>query len=319
MKNFETIFNKFMKNETGSTKRDSDSVYVATKNALLIRSYGKYSKMKEYVLAYRINNNTLGNSSLLRIDKNQGQITNEQTFLSDKLPMIPFNALKDAELSLSEYQEIDSGIQETIYQRFTQDFALTNLDKLESQENIKIIKKGMPFYNWDKKELVKVIYDKGQHFMGARLFKIKERVFLLDVDRNELEHGIINPFMVEIINKDVSSISEAYESLKPQEVKEAKEFKRQGEWFFIPNTNPALDAILTAKLNQASVKRGELRAGRNRPNLVESFIEHDGIAFVKGVVTHSGREHKDLDLGSTWHKAMPNTSTMSWTITGDLD
>ena len=40
--------------------------------------------------------------------------------------------------------------------------------------------------------------------------------------------------------------------------------------------------------------------------------------LVSGYVEHSGREHAKLVLKG-WFKAIPNTSTRSFTITGDVD
>jgi hypothetical protein len=65
-------------------------------------------------------------------------------------------------------------------------------------------------------------------------------------------------------------------------------------------------------------KSGELRAGNNRPNRVESFIEREGEKFVMGKISHTGREHKDIILDS-WHVVYPNTAIGSFTLSGDID
>lgn len=63
---------------------------------------------------------------------------------------------------------------------------------------------------------------------------------------------------------------------------------------------------------------GELRAGENRPNRVDKLFIEDGVSYVKGEVTHTGREHEPIVL-EDWHKAIPNTAIKSFTITGSID
>ena len=67
-----------------------------------------------------------------------------------------------------------------------------------------------------------------------------------------------------------------------------------------------------------SVTRMELRAGKNRPNHAELGINTRGKSYVKGKISHSGREHKEITLHG-WHIAVPNTAIDSFTITGDID
>lgn len=64
--------------------------------------------------------------------------------------------------------------------------------------------------------------------------------------------------------------------------------------------------------------RGELRANNNRPNNVDKMLDIPEGHFVKGLVTHSGREHEPLTL-KEWHIAVPNTATNSYTIRGAVD
>ncbi len=65
-------------------------------------------------------------------------------------------------------------------------------------------------------------------------------------------------------------------------------------------------------------ERGALRAGKNRPNMVDQFAQLDGQSLVKGTIRHAGREHKEITL-DTWHRAVPNTSITSWQLNGDID
>ena len=63
---------------------------------------------------------------------------------------------------------------------------------------------------------------------------------------------------------------------------------------------------------------GELRAGENRPNSVDKLFIENNVNYVKGEVTHTGREHEPITL-KNWHKAIPNTAIKSFTITGNID
>jgi len=75
-----------------------------------------------------------------------------------------------------------------------------------------------------------------RHFSGACLFTIGNDEFLFDIDRQELQHGIFNPFLTKL-PKRVETIQDAYDILMSDEIKEAItkkiEVKRQGEFFFV--------------------------------------------------------------------------------------
>lgn len=298
-------------------------VYQSKKNALLVSSFCPRKGVKREVLALNLNGAFLGNSSRLSFTSQVGRdsVLEEQRIMTEIMTMVPFSVFKEADLDLASYIEIEKGPEETVLQNHTvswENFVLEkDLEKVKNDSSLvfdsiseEIGNKGHFKIEGLKRKV---------HFMGARLFSVKKKgteekaVYLLDYDRNELEHGILNPFMVELSNKEVKTIKEAYESLKPAEVLEAEakglEVKRQGEWFFILSSVSPID----------STSRGFLRVGRNRPNEVERYSQKESLIFVSGVVRHTGREHKDLDLGSSWFLAVPNTSQGSFTITGYFD
>jgi hypothetical protein len=264
-------------------------------------------------LAIKTNGRILGNSSMLKnllAKRNPwGDVTtDEQRLLSEKVPMIPFSAIESAKLDVRKIKVIDETPAETIVRTVT---------------------------NGQDPKTYKTRYkDVDVHFTGAKLFQIGERQFLFDIDRNEIEHKIFNPFLVEL-KHSVKTVKDAYEALKPQLVKDAEakgvEVKRQGEWFFIPKKLSKTFVKENHKkvvTNEWSVKQGNkpimefvpmtLRAGNNRPNRVDAGFTVGSLHYVKGVAKHDGREHKDLELAG-WHIAIPNTSISSWTITGDID
>jgi hypothetical protein len=61
-----------------------------------------------------------------------------------------------------------------------------------------------------------------------------------------------------------------------------------------------------------------LRAGKNRPNNAEDGRTIGEKSYVTGKITHSGREHKPIELKG-WYEVVPNTAIGSFTITGDID
>lgn len=185
-----------------------------------------------------------------------------------------------------------------------------------------------------------------RHFTGALLLENRGRKFLMDIDRVEIEHGIFNAFFVEV-DKRVKSIAEAYESMKPDEVKQAEQkgitVLRQGEWFFIDADKTIEVGTHTGVTRWARDEGDEghdkpyvlhraVSHGKGRPNNLMVPVnfgpEYEGL--VCGVVSHQGREHADLDLGVTedkkngttkfkLFKLVGNTTVSNFTITGDID
>lgn len=254
------------------------------------------------------------NSMVLKTTKFEQDFLGNQSIIQGKLReiakySIPFNVLASAGLDLSETLILEQGP--------------------ESTHQIKKDTYGSSMVE--------------RHFTGALLLENNGRKFLMDIDRLEITHGIFNAFFVEV-DKSVKTIVEAYESMKPESVKlaeaEGLDVKRQGEWFFIPT-----DKTLTVKPDQVLqwdrdekatkvILRHNIAHGKGRPNTLfkpKGFGKLDEL--VCGIVSHSGREHKDLDLGvdeievngdvesktfKLW-KVVPNTTVSNFTITGDID
>ncbi len=285
----------------GKAKKIRESIY-----------YVDIIYLSENVIARRINGNVVGNSSILPLigrrlawgrEKLNNKVTPIQDELSKRVPMIPFSVFSQANLNLDNLKILERGKEEHIEVKVT-----------------KLIKNDY-----------KTVVEK-RHFTGASLFEVDGKRFLFDIDRVEIKNKIFNSFLVELPNELASTINEAYESLKPDLVKRAesknKKVKRQGEWFFIPvdksfiippnikvfgtKTDPTLPYY---KRETLKLQAGE----RNRPNHAQTGFVHNGMAYVKGKIEHSGREHADLILKG-WHIAVPNTAfDKSFTITGDID
>jgi hypothetical protein len=258
------------------------------------------------------------NSEVLELTTFEKNFMGSQSMVQAKIRdiakfSIPFNVLASANLTLSETKVLEQGPESTHQIR-------TNQYRSETVE---------------------------RHFTGALLLENAGRKFLMDIDRNEIQHQIFNAFFVEV-TKDVTSIAGAYESMKPQSVRDAElagtTVKRQGEWFFIKTDK-------TVTVPESRVKRWEPSAdelaknpqyviqkavahGKGRPNNLWMPVGFEGLeGLVCGTVTHQGREHKDLDLGSRkvegnqndsmvtydlW-TLVPNTTVGNFTITGDID
>lgn len=324
MENLNQALDLFLNNKTGTVKLSTNFVLAAVENALILREFSPRSGIQQHVLAFKTpNGQKIGNSSRLRAteydnqkEMPEAQVLSFQTRLSEALPMIPFVVMKEANLSLSTFEELDRTPDETVkIKHYASYLSQSEFDKLKNNPKFEVI-------DFDKQETYTkdtfrydVNYFELRHFTGARLFRTSNKVFLMDIDRQEIKHGIFNPFLVEIPDQSVESISEAYESLKPTLVKEAEangiEVLRQGEWFLIRN-----DSLVS--VSPIETREGFLRVGRNRPNRATKYFNVEDRHFVSGVLSHTGREHKDLEL-TAWYQAIPNTSANSFRISGDID
>lgn len=290
--------------------------YVACENALVYRTLSTPNggaRILQDIVSVRLpNGQVLGNSSVLGLIGRTVSFGNErlnrtvsevQTRLSSLITMIPFNVFTEANLNLNTFRMIDKGPEERVTR------------KIPNPEH--------RMYRTAAQKAAPEFIDETVHFTGASLFTVDGKTFLFDLDRRELTHKIFNAFLVAIPGV-VATIDQAYEALKPQDVRdaEAKGLKvlRQGEWFFIP-VEGEFEPV-KARNTQWSNREFEalvLRAGQNRPNTAHRYaILKDKTHVVTGYVEHQGREHAKLILKG-WFRAVPNTATESFTITGDVD
>lgn len=276
------------------------------------------------VVAFR--NKSLGvvmNSEVLSLTTFEREFLGSESIIQNAVKeiaklSIPFNVLQAAELKLEETNIIEQGPQET--------FALKN--------------------------------NQTRHFTGYLLLENKGRKFLMDVDRIEIEHGLFNVFFVEV-DSSVKTRAEAYESMKPEVIKNAEklgvEYKRQGEWFFLPTgqfftvKNKDIYRWLDPKHKGNSLQQFAISHGKGRPNNVyRPCVDGKPIDnMFCGIVTHQGREHHPLILGHVnltdestgcpqleghysggddnhdiqvaLYQVIGNTTVSNFTITGDVD
>ena len=204
-----------------SVKRDGDVeslVYQPLRNGEPIIPLGWKQSITE-LLAYRLpDGTTLVNGDVLRhIGSGQWQNRwNRNVMLQEQEWMEQFGAIL---IPFTLFEETETNIK---------DFAWV---VKPVAEHVHALEPSMP---WDHNA-------KPRHFSGACVFQIADDHYLYDLDRKELdEHKIFNPFVVKL-PKPVCSIGEAYDTLIPDEVREAlqnnTEVTRQGEFFFIKHSS----------------------------------------------------------------------------------
>lgn len=293
---FKAAAKLFFKGEKGAF-----GSYVSTTNALVYRTLSTVDGYNQEVICLRIIQDGkvhyLGNSSRFKFvgsvvafgnrSNPWGQTLEQASLVASGVPMLPFTAFSEAGLKLMNTEILDQGAAETVKRQTGKD------------------RKGNPIFS-------------DVHFTGAALFKNGPKIFLFDIDRVELSHGIFNPFIVEL-SKDASTIQAAYEGLKPDKVKAAEleglKVYRQGEFFFVKRAD--LGAYKPAKDRRDGAQTTAiLQAQGNREH--EASALHHGTGYVSGTVKHWGREHRDLVLDG-WFEVIPNTAVRAFTLTGDVD
>lgn len=192
------------------------------------------------VLAIRIGKrkkDILGNASKLKYCEShlRSAVSSPQNILMDNMiPMIPFNVFSEAKIDISKAKVIDSSGSESIYvRRFVRGVQTgdSSISFKPSPDKRKVyVHNELNNRYYLKRDL------EHRHFVGAILLDIEGKKYMMDIDRQELLYYRMNPFIVKV-DDSVSSVKEAYVSLKPHEVVKAEhdgvEVIRQGEWFFI--------------------------------------------------------------------------------------
>lgn len=161
------------------------------------------------------------------------------------------------------------------------------------------------------------------HVLGATLFTYttdnKTRYILSGID--ETGKGNNRYFMTEL-KGEPQTIEEAYEALKPDEVREAESngirVLRQGEWFFIP-----CDNVPSGEITKKFYLHGnEGDTGHHFAS--EGFRGDDGREYVRGIVKHEEGDHLQLKLyedvkQKDWYVAYHNVQVNSFNAIGNVD
>jgi hypothetical protein len=138
-----------------------------------------------------------------------------------------------------------------------------------------------------------------------------------------------------------TTVSEAYEHLKPDVVQQAeidgRVVLRQGEWFFVATDLTNVDVKRMAGARSLKTLWPFVRAkpligfstdstARGNQHVARHLDLPTGLRLATGVVRHirpfSGRathEHVPIRLGSEWWEVWPNTALRSWSTGGRFD
>lgn len=107
-----------------------------------------------------------------------------------------------------------------------------------------------------------------------------------------------------------TSVEEAHEILKPEPL--GDNYLRQGEWFFVPVTDPLVVEDLDDRLRRSLNRRGSAAFGE-----MERHSSHQGIAvtayggrYAIGPIVDTRKGHHKLLMLDGWHKVMRNTEVV---------
>ncbi len=266
----------------------------------------------------------------------------------DRFQMVPFNVFQQADLDIDKFQIVARNESETV----VRDVPNPKFDRYEAQtadangkeyEHPKTIEETAHFIGSQifRIEDSYFLFDVDRNELKHKIFNPFLVQIPTAVSTVEEAYDSLMPEVVKMAiqnGKDVKRQGEWFfipteqnpEADLPQYSERELELAKllKGRW-----DHEESGAMKTAKLlgfdeveldrlssivPPEGAKSGELRAGKNRPNRVESFIEREGEKFVMGKISHTGREHKDIILDS-WHVVYPNTAIGSFTLSGDID
>lgn len=177
-----------------------------------------------------------------------------------------------------------------------------------------------------------VTYHRSRHVLGASVFEadIATREFKRDIVTRTVtflsgfddQETRLNYFLCELPEGvEVNSVDEAFEALKPDEVKRAEAqgipVVRQGDIFAIP--------VPDVTFKEKEAKKGAYLLGTN--HTATRVVERDGHTFAKGILWHkpAGRDpdHVRRPMGDRemWHLIVKNTvpAGRSWSLGGRID
>lgn len=183
-----------------------------------------------------------------------------------------------------------------------------------------------------------------EHLLGSVLFEYRGDKYLSSTDPTG-KWGR-NYFLTKLRGKPgqlptAQTVAEAYEALKPGDVKWAEknglEVKRQGEYFFIPWDFPLKRGLGKQVVKNLPLPPADNRLSPHEHVPTETYIIKDDrgdVRVVRGTVRHRGvgrriygndklihdpGDHKMLKLGKVWHIVVPNVQAGSWSVNGRVD
>ncbi len=162
------------------------------------------------------------------------------------------------------------------------------------------------------------------HSLGDSVIRVQDRYYVSAVDETSVGNGMY--FLAELpVDTQPASLDEALNALKPEVVREAEargaNVRRQGEWFAVP-TMRLTSGLLEDVARGLAVYRERHVLGRDGHHQLEESViyragTHKGEVYARGVLRHTGNEHRDLSLGTLrWHLIVHNICGPSYTLSG---
>ena len=170
------------------------------------------------------------------------------------------------------------------------------------------------------------------HVLGGSLFEYEGSYFVTGMDLSGVDpRGMF--FLTEIATEQIekfgepTSMVEAMELLKPDEVKKAEEagckVYRQGEHFFIEVSD---EHFKVGDVQKPYMIKNMAEDREDRHYASEGFMM-DGMQFVRGIVKHMGKQHRMLKLykegtkakDRKWFVQHESVQANSWSASGNVD
>lgn len=306
----------------------------------VVRAYCEDNKLYSYgphfILAVDLGDRDSKPFFLKNGDKNSNTTTKQQSEVQSRCqgPTVSFSALETSGIfdDIANENIIDwrEDSRTRVYRdkasgRFYLDY---NRKKRRFEKEFKNTEQGM-FLPWPSHKNPEM----GEwHILGSVLIHVRGDYYLASLDENSY-------FVTKLAAGPVLTVDQAFESLKPEAVREAegagKAVKRQGEWFFIPTGMD--DGSLAARMGITKARLGKLARISNLPHDRNSNVHEvrhlkvGEVTYARGKVFHRAaplgrmergpltREHRTLDLGQEWHEVHKNVQKQSWSQGGKFD
>jgi hypothetical protein len=162
------------------------------------------------------------------------------------------------------------------------------------------------------------------HTLGDSVIRVQDRYYVSAVDETGQGSGMY--FLAELYcDRPPASVEDALNALKPEVVREAEArgsfVRRQGEWFAIPTKRLTSELMADVARGVAVFHEQHVLGREGHHELEEAVIYHagprKGEVYARGVLRHTGGEHRDLSLGALrWHLIVHNVQGASYTLSG---
>jgi hypothetical protein len=199
-----------------------------------------------------------------------------------------------------------------------------DISDLQKEVSVVIPSGGEEWKHVEVKDKNGRITERTIHTLGDSVLRVKDRFYLSGVDETGKGAGMY--FFAELATKQAPpTLEEAYNTLKPQVVREAEgrgqNVLRQGEWFAIPARVSTSELMRDVERGIAVWRQRHVLGQDGHHELEEAVLykagERKGQVYARGVLRHTKDEHEDLDLGTVrWYLVVHNVVGASYTLSG---